>query len=154
MSNGRLRIRAAFAWFWGLALVKENGWLWPSSLLWTTTTKSAASALRGVVPFRQPLKSLHRSLSELTVEPLRPQCLPRSGVSCLPAHCGGICLMRPHELHSHELMLTWVISDDESDESSSDESIDVPVATRRKFGDEEDSDDVRLSHRPAERAGR
>ena len=34
--------------------------------------------------------------------------------------------------------------DSESEEESSDESVDVPVATpRRKFDDEEDSDDVR-----------
>jgi len=32
--------------------------------------------------------------------------------------------------------------DEESEESSDEESVDVPVATRRKFGDEEDSDDV------------
>ena len=39
--------------------------------------------------------------------------------------------------------------DDESEEESSDESVDVPtqpVAARRKFDDEEDSDDVSHIH--------
>lgn len=35
-------------------------------------------------------------------------------------------------------------TDEESEESSSEESVDIPVA-RRKFADEEDSDDVKDS---------
>lgn len=34
--------------------------------------------------------------------------------------------------------------DEESEESSSEESVDVPIAARRKFADEEDSDDVNI----------
>ena len=41
-------------------------------------------------------------------------------------------------------MLTSLADESESEEESSDESVDVPVAApRRKFDDEEDSDDVR-----------
>jgi hypothetical protein len=44
-------------------------------------------------------------------------------------------------------------AEEESEEESSDESVDVPVApvaVRRKFGDEEDSDDVSTLEQPSQ----
>jgi len=41
-----------------------------------------------------------------------------------------------------------LVADESEDSSSEDESVDVPVAARRKFDDEEDSDDVCLLQAP------
>ena len=54
---------------------------------------------------------------------------------------GQYTLRRPSG-HFQQLANKHLPADEESEESSSDESVEVPVA-RRKFADEEDSDDVR-----------
>lgn len=62
-------------------------------------------------------------------------------------------MLRTSPLATQSLVQPWhvlvkpilIVIDDESEESSDEESVDVPAA-RRKFGDEEDSDDVGPFH--------